>query len=351
MKWTTRGLCLVLALLCLRIPVLADSEGSSFADDLEGICLTALPESGRVQLGSRTLRAGDVLTAEQAAQMTFAPGENTVSQAAEVSYLPIRQGHVDAQATMKFSIRGKENQPPIAEDSAFETYKNLEVTNRLKVTEPEEQAMTFAVARQPKRGTVILHEDGSFTYTPKKNKVGVDSFTYTATDSAGQTSREATVIVTILRPSEVARYADTAGKDCCFAAEWMKNTGIFTGEKIGEQRCFGPEQPVTQGAFLTMLVQTLELPTQEELACTGYEDAPQWLKPYLSAAIRSGLIEHFPHFQSEAAMALSDAQAIAAALSGQVDAPAFSLEDAVLTRADAANLLYALAQQHRGVKF
>jgi VCBS repeat-containing protein len=38
---------------------------------------------------------------------------------------------------------------------------------KLKVTDPEGQAMTYTVLRQPKRGTVEIREDGSFVYTPK----------------------------------------------------------------------------------------------------------------------------------------------------------------------------------------
>lgn len=362
MKWTVRGLSFVLAALCLSTPVLADRPDADTqycfgapdfeAEDCAGICLTDLPDTrlGLVQLGDRVLRPGDVLTASQAAQMTFAPRNPEVNQVITVSYLPIRQGHLESQAAMQLTLRGRTDQPPVAEDSAFETYKNLEVTNRLKVTEPENQPMTFAVQRQPRRGTVTILEDGSFTYTPKKNKIGVDSFTYTATDSTGQTSREATVTVTILRPIDGAKYADTAGKDCCFAAEWMKNTGIFSGERLGEKDCFGPEKPVTQGEFLTMLVRTLDIPAEEELSCAGYEDAPQWLRPYLAAAVRSGLISHFPSFQSDAVMEQDSVQSILCALTDTEATTAFAQDAQPLTRADAAMLLYDLSQQRASRK-
>ena len=65
--------------------------------------------------------------------------------------------------------------------------------------------------------------DGSFIYTPKKNKVGVDSFTYTATDASGKVSREATVTIQILKPTDARQYTDTVGLDCRFEAEWLKN--------------------------------------------------------------------------------------------------------------------------------
>ena len=43
-----------------------------------------------------------------------------------------------------------------------------------------------------------------------------------------------------------------------------------------------------------MLVKTLELP-KEELSLTGYsDDIPQWLRPYVAAAVRSGLTAGLP---------------------------------------------------------
>ena len=190
---------------------------------------------------------------------------------------------------MTLSIRSRENQAPIAEDCAFETYKNLELAGQLKVRDPEGQNMTFTLTRPPKRGSIEIKEDGSFTYTPKKNKVGVDSFTFTAADPAGSASREATVTVSILKPTDAKQYSDTMGRPCRFAAEWMKNTGIFVGENVAGSPCFSPDRVVTRGEFMTMLVKALKIPVDEAVTETGYSDAPDWLKPYLAAALRSGL--------------------------------------------------------------
>ena len=272
-------------------------EDFSGQEDFLGICVTHLPDSdlGTVMLGTRVIRPGDILTADQLAQMTFSPLRSQEDRSAAVTYLPIYENRVDPSATMTIAIRGKEDKSPAAEDSALETYKNIPYEGTLKVKDPEGQALTFSVTRQPKRGQVTVREDGSFTYTPKKNKVGVDSFTYTAADPAGNVSREATVTITILRPTDATQYTDTMGKECRFAAEWMKNTGIFVGEKVVGNPCFNPEKQVTRGEFVTMLVKALDIPTQEDAAFTGYTDEiPGWLQPYLAAALRSGLTNGLP---------------------------------------------------------
>jgi len=305
----TRFLSLLTALVCLLMSVSAaaaaevscDSvycfspEDFAAGEPLAGICITDLPdgEQGAALLGQRVLRPGDILTADQLARMTFNPVRSEADQDVSLTYLPIYEGRVAPAATMTLSIRGKENKAPAAGDFAVETYKNIPLQGKLKVTDPEGEAMTYTVTRQGRRGTVAIAEDGTFTYTPKKNKVGVDSFTYTAADPAGNVSREALVTITILKPTDAPQYTDTAGHLCRFTAEWMKNTGIFVGESLAGTSCFQPEKAVTRGEFLTMLVKTLELPTED--APTGYtDDTPQWLRPYLAAAMRAGLTAGLP---------------------------------------------------------
>ena len=319
-----RLLSLLLALGCaltLTAPALAaevDCEATycftpqDFSEEeLSGICITALPhaQTGTVMLGSRVLRPGDILTAQQVEQMTFSPLKTEEDQVAQMEYLAIYENRVEPAAVMTLSIRGKEDKAPVAQDSALETYKNLPGEGKLLANDPEEQTLTYTLVRAPRRGDVQLREDGSFAYTPKKNKVGVDSFTYTAADPAGNVSREATVTVQILKPTDARQYQDTVGKECRFAAEWMRNTGLFVAESVGGEDCFQPEKTVSRGEFLTMLVNLLELPVEEAAA-------PEWVQPYLDAAIRSGLVsgwqaESFameePITGAEAAVALQSA--------------------------------------------
>lgn len=356
-----RFLCLLLALGCILGTQAAAAEvesGTSYCfspadfsleESLTGICITDLPKAeGVLYLGTRILQPGDILTAEQISQMTFSPVGTETDREVAVGYLPIYKNKVAEESSLTLSILGKEDKAPVAEDSALETYKNLPATGKLKVSDPEGQAMTYTVTRQPKRGTVEIREDGSFTYTPKKNKVGVDSFLYTATDPAGKVSREATVTVTILKPSDGKQYQDTIGKDCRFAAEWMRHTGIFSGEHLAEQSCFSPDREVTRGEFVTMLVKTLEIPVEEGLVYTGYTDeVPVWLQPYLAAAVRSGLtagLEHPEIFGAEDVITTAEAAVMVANGLDLQETFAGSYEEP-LTRGMAAKVLYRTSQK------
>ena len=384
-----RIVCLAAALLLLAMPVGAaevdcdavycfTSEDFAGEEPLVGICITDIPnaETGAILLGQRILQPGDILTADQLSLMTFAPIRTEEDADAVVTYLPIYENRVEQSATMTIGIRGKEDKAPVAEDFTVETYKNLPNEGTLKVSDPEGQPLTYTVMRQPKRGEVELKEDGTFVYTPKKNKVGVDSFTYTATDPAGKVSREATVTVQILKPTDAAQYTDTVGLDCRFEAEWLRNTGLFVGEQMGHSQCFQPEKTVSQGQFLAMVMQMLEVPHAEQsLYPEMAADAPQWLRPYLTAALRSGLVANLPEdfngsapiTGAEAAVILQNAMDLSRQQKTEADETATYTETALtvmnenglmltadgeLNRAQVADILYkayTLAQNAPGI--
>ncbi len=381
-------LCLVLVLCCtlglcsMAIAASVDCDSvycftaGDFSHDepLTGICITGLPDSkvGTVMLGVRVLQPGDILTAEQIPQMTFVPLHTESDQQATVTYLPIYENRVDKTAVMTLSIQGKEDKAPVALDSALETYKNLSNEGKLNVSDPEGKPLVYSINRQPKRGTVSIRADGTFLYTPKKNKVGTDSFTYTAVDPAGKVSREATVTIQILKPADGARYTDTAGLSCRFTAEWLRNTGLFAGETINGELCFQPEKAVSRGEFMAMLVKVLDIPVDHKATYTGFSDTtPNWLKPYLAAALRAGLTESWPYGDRftpnqavsgmEVALLLQNGLDLtvstAAGKNDDTDLPTWAatamqamaengitMEADTLTRAEAANLLYQISK-------
>ena len=382
-----RYIALVLAVCCLlglvvnAAPPQVDCDtvycftGEEFVTEeepLAGVCITGLPEpsAGTVLLGNRILRAGDILTAQQLTKLTFQPLRTEEDAQAAISYLPIYENRVEKTAVMTIGIRGKEDKAPVAQDFSVETYKNLPNEGKLKVSDPEGEALTFTVVRGPKRGSVEVTADGKFTYTPKKNKVGVDSFTYTATDPAGNVSRTATVTVQILKPTDARQYTDTVGQSCRFEAEWLRNTGLFVGEQIGGNACFHPEKTVSRQEFLTMVVKVLDIPLDNTDTANLQSDTPAWLKPYLAAAQRSGLTANWqttgamgePITGAEAAVILQNAldlTATTAALEAepQEDIPTWAAAsltvlaenglvlnaNAPMTRADVAETLYQVS--------
>ena len=323
-------------------------------EGLEGVFLTALPaqEEALVRLGSRVLRAGDAVARDDLSRIRVEPvggGE------AALCFLPFENGSLGEQTVLTFHFEKSEEKPPVALEGELETWRNLPNTGKLRASYGGSGALRFRLEDKPRRGTVELSEDGSFTYTPRKNKVGEDSFSFTVTDEAGNVSAPATVRVTIRKPSDAQTFADL-DRDAQFEAIWMRETGLFGGETISDRLSFGPERSVSRGDFLAMLMDLEGIAPEIGLPVSAFADAEEaapWLRTYLASALRRGLIEgergetglvfrpNEPITQAEAvamtARVLGSELALPAALSDAPEAP--------LTRLQAAKLLYLASKE------
>ena len=181
---------------------------------------------------------------------------------------------------------------PTAQALEIRTYRGIPYHAQFLAAGGEGEDLTFTVEKEPKKGTVQI-DGASFTYTPEGDSTGSDSFTYTATDSAGRVSQPATVSVTIEKAKSGVTYADTADSTAAVAAQDLAEAGIFTGAKIGDQYYFEPDKPVSRSEFLAMVMETAgDEPTA--VTMTGFcDDAaiPTWAKGYVSSALKAGAIQ------------------------------------------------------------
>ena len=181
---------------------------------------------------------------------------------------------------------------PTAQALEIRTYRGIPYHAQFLAAGGEGEDLTFTVEKEPKKGTVQI-DGASFTYTPEGDSTGSDSFTYTATDSAGRVSQPATVSVTIEKAKSGVTYADTADSTAAVAAQDLAEAGIFTGAKIGDQYYFEPDKPVSRSEFLAMVMETAgDEPTA--VTMTGFcDDAaiPTWAKAYAAAGVADGIIQ------------------------------------------------------------
>jgi VCBS repeat-containing protein len=111
------------------------------------------------------------------------PGGNTLSNA----------GSSDAFVIL-FS---QPNHPPVASDGTLTTNEDTAATGTLTASDPDGNALTFAVVSGPAHGTLQVNATtGAFTYKPALNYNGPDSFTFKANDGQAD-SNVATVSITV----------------------------------------------------------------------------------------------------------------------------------------------------------
>ena len=266
---------------------------SDFAEtDMDGVYISSIPSGSSIRYGSRTLRAGDVLPYEALKNLRVEPSD-FASGDASLIYCPIADNCVGVAQEVRFSFLRGQNKAPTAQDVELETYKNIANTGTFRADDPENDTLTYAVTKEPKRGSVAVHEDGTFTYTPKENKVGKDYFQFTATDAAGNVSNEARVNIRIVKPTDKAIYSDMSAQNGEYLAMWLKEAGAYTGSRIAGNLCFAPHSAVTRGEFLVMGMQVFGAQPDDASLTAGFADEsefPSWMQPYIVRALRSGFV-------------------------------------------------------------
>ena len=189
-----------------------------------------------------------------------------------------------------------ENAAPIAEDLTLTTYKGVAIVSRFAAVDPEGDLVTFQVVDSPARGQVAVDENdpAAFTYTPYEGKKGKDTFTYIAIDAKGNTSKPATVKVTIQKQSTTVAYSDMSGDPSHYAALHLAEAGVYTGRRVGSLYCFDPDSAFTREEFLTMAMTAAGKAPLSDMSLTGFYDdgdISAWAKGYVSAALVVGTVE------------------------------------------------------------
>ena len=269
-------------------------EGSA---ELGSIVISALPDSGTgvLTLGGQNIQVGDEIALSALSGLCFQSSTQPTELQASFTFIPVSQDGVQgAQTTAEIYLLTEENNAPVARGQSLSTYKNVAITGRLEAVDPEGDLLSYHLVKKPARGQVTLEEDGQFVYTPYEDKAGKDSFTFVAVDTVGNASDPATVKVVIEKASTKLTYADLDGHPAGKAAIRLAEEGIYVGECINGAYFFRPDTQVTRGEFVAMAMQVVELPALEGVERTGFSDdsaIPTWAKPYVSSALKAGLVQ------------------------------------------------------------
>jgi hypothetical protein len=156
---------------------------------------------------------GDSLTAQLAAGQGPAHGTVNVSSDGSFVYTPdpgysgsdsfayIASDSAGATSTATVSL-DVTNTPPAASDLSFNVSHGQTLTVDASAgilsaaSDADNDPLTASVAVGPANGTVLMNNDGSFTYTPNPGFIGTDSFDVAVSDLAATATATVTIQVT-----------------------------------------------------------------------------------------------------------------------------------------------------------
>ena len=292
------ALCLA---LCLAAPVFADGTDEAYTgaleefaqlEGLQGVFVTGIPDAdeAKVLLGAREIRRGDVLTADELRYLSLQPAGEWEGEA-EICFLPVCGGVLGDETVLTMHVQREK--APAAPDQTLEIWRGIPGSGTLRAT--GEGRLSFRLLDAPAKGTVELDADGAFTYTPKGQLVGEDSFSFTVIDEAGRESEPARVLVTIRKPTDSRSFADL-DRDRQFTALWLRQTGVYEGGEEDGRLCFYPERSVSRIEFLSELMELTGITPELGLSPAAFadeSDTPAEQRPYLAAALRRGLVRGY----------------------------------------------------------
>lgn len=277
----------------------ADFVAENTEQALDSLILTSLPDpnAGALAMGNTDLVVGDVVSLTAVAGLRFRPLAAPTVATTSFSFTPVfADGSAGSDASVSLYLLTAENRAPIAQNVELSTYKNVAVTAQFSATDPEGDLITFRLVDKPARGAVTLPEDGAcqFVYTPFENKTGKDTFSYVAVDAVGNTSAPATVKLKIEKAATKVTYADMDGVSAYRSAIRLAEKGVLIGECMGGTYFFQPDMPMSRDQFVALAMNTVGLDALEGITRTGFADdasIPTWAKPYVSSALKSGIVE------------------------------------------------------------
>ncbi len=301
----------------------------------EYIKILTLPERtyGTLKLAGTAVKEGQTFTRASLTQLTFEPTLNMTSTA---SFTLCNAGDKSGSyGVCTMYVLESINLAPKASENSFETQKNISCKGFLKAYDPEEDEISYVVSSSVRNGTLQIQDAsaGCFIYTPKKDFIGRDTFSYYVVDKYGNKSKTVRGVIHVVEREAETTFYDMTNHWAHNSAIKLVASGLFDGEIIDGKLCFCPDKEVSRGDFLAMAMITAGLEEKvERVSVTSFSDdseIPYNIKGYAETALNMGIINGYPdgvggvRFKSSESITRSEASVILARILG-TPAPSYA---------------------------
>ena len=302
---------------------------------LDSIVITSLPSisAGKLTLGSLSVTKGQTITLSSISSLTFTPNKGT--EKAEFTFTA--GGEYTHTAVMYFPDERNYSPTSLGIDDSFftlKTYKNIAVSGNMKCIDPEGDGMSYEVVSYPEKGLLTVKDrtSGEYTYTPMKNYIGRDSFSFVACDKYGNRSDTITVDIRVTRSVGVTVFKDMIFDSGHYGALLLDSMGVMKGRKDDGENVFMPDKELSYGDFLKAAMTVAKTPIKTVVPTEIAEviaSHPKEYQPYLVAAYELSIInsEGISELDCQRSLTKAEACVILDTLIGAEDAEAVPVFD------------------------
>ncbi|MCC4819925.1 tandem-95 repeat protein, partial [Vibrio lentus] len=176
-------------------PIFVDNNNSPIGDTVSFTTNEDTPVNGTLSASDEDgdflsfVKATDpsngTVVIDENGDWTYTPNENYNGDDSFTAEVSDGQGGTDT-ITVNIGVTPI-NDSPVGEDVSVTTDEDTPVSGSLTAADADNDQLTFSKGTEPSNGSVIVDENGNWTYTPDENYNGSDSFTVVVDDGKGGT--------------------------------------------------------------------------------------------------------------------------------------------------------------------
>ncbi len=248
------------------------------------------PEMGELTLGEAPVGVGDIIAAEELSLLSFIPAKQGAG--ASFGFLPVGGAYEQSFVCVISMEKENLNLAPTTKHGEIADMAGITVFSTLCGEDGEGDALRFSIVTGASHGTVEITDEctGAYRYTPDDGYSGRDSFTFCATDVAGNISNISKITVNVARNDGGVVYSDMEDSALHLAAAALYERDIMLGEKNGKTKVFNPDGKVTRSDFLVMAMNTAGIAAEGgESAFADAASFSPYERKYIASAEKLGI--------------------------------------------------------------
>ncbi|MEZ8305232.1 Ig-like domain-containing protein, partial [Vibrio splendidus] len=178
-----------------NVPTFVDNNNSPIGDTvsfttnedtpLNGTLSASDEDGDSLSFAKATDPSNGTVVIDENGDWTYTPNENYNGNDSFTVVVSDGQGGTDT-ITVNIGVTPV-NDLPVGEDVSVTTDEDTPVSGSLTATDADNDQLTFSKGTEPSNGSVVVDENGNWTYTPDENYNGSDSFTVVVDDGKGGT--------------------------------------------------------------------------------------------------------------------------------------------------------------------